>query len=286
VLTVQAWAQAAFREVFLNIVRARELTISAQRTTDEMLLHIDELMEAEYRKPSGQRHLLAALIGIKRDQGAASGSIDEHIRAILAELLVGGIYTVGKAFANIVDLILGPDRIEPRIAAIFVEGNKDRDGLMTVLREICSTGDEASRKRRLDAFIGECLRFRPVSPVLFRICAADATVNGQAVYKGDWVCALIQAANMDPSKFKAPREFRLDREPGAYLHFGPTAGPHRCLGEQIAAAELRSMLMAIAQLKEFRRAAGPRGELEELLRLPQSMVVRFAAEATRGDAGA
>jgi Dyp-type peroxidase family len=287
VLTVQAWAQAAFREVFLNIVRARELTISAQRTTDEMLLHIDELMEEEFRKPSGQRHLLAALIGIKRDQGAAaSGNTDEHIRAILAELLVGGIYTVGKAFANIVDLILGPDRIEPRIATIVVEGNRRRDGLMTVLREICSIGDEAVRKRRLDSFIGECLRFRPVSPVLFRICTIDATVNGQPVCKGDLVCALIQAANMDASKFNAPQEFRLDREAGAYLHFGPTAGPHRCLGEQIAMAELRSMLMAIAQLKDFRRAAGPRGELEELLRLPQSMVVRFAAEATRGNAGA
>ena len=286
VLTVQAWAQAAFREVFLNIVRARELTISAQRTTDEMLLHIDELMEEEYRKPSGQRHLLAALIGIKRDQGAASGNIDEHIRAILAELLVGGIYTVGKALSNIVDLILGPDRIEPRIAAIFVEGNKRRDGLMAVLREICGTGDEAIRKRRLDAFIGECLRFRPVSPLLFRICAADTTVNGQPVFKGDLICALIQAANMDASKFNAPQEFRPDREAGAYLHFGPTAGPHRCLGEQIAMAELRSMLMAVAQLKDFRRAAGPRGELEELLRLPQSMVVRFAAEANRGNAGA
>jgi Dyp-type peroxidase family len=286
VVTVQAWAQAAFREVFLNIVRARELTISAQRMTDEMLLHIDQLMEEEYRRPSGQRHLLAALMDIKRSQGGPPGKIDEHIRAILAELLVGGIYTVGKALANIIDLVLSPDRIEPRVDAIFDESNKRREGLMTVLRGICSTGDAATRKRRLDAFVGECLRFRPVSPVLFRICTDDTTVNGQPVYKGDLLCSLIQAANMDPRKFNTPQDFRLDREPGAYLHFGPAAGPHRCLGDRIAMAELRSMLMAIAQLKEFRRAAGPRGELEELLRLPQSMVVRFAAEAVRGSAGA
>jgi Dyp-type peroxidase family len=278
VLTVQAWAQAAFREVFLNIVRARELTISAQRTTDEMLLHIDELMEQEYRKPSGRRHLLAALVAVKRKQSGAPQNIDEHVRAILAELLVGGIYTVGKAFANIVDLILGPDRIEPRIAAIFDASNQRRDGLMEVLREICGTADEATRKRRLDAFIGECLRFRPVSPVLFRICTTATVVNGEPVCKGDLVCALVQAANMDPRKFNAPQDFRLDREPATYLHFGPTAGPHRCLGEHIALAELRSMLIAIAQLGELRRAAGPRGNLEELLRLPQSMVVRFSAQ--------
>ncbi len=288
VATIQAWAQAAFREVFLNIVRARELTISAQRTTDEMLLHIDELMEQEYRRPSGEGHLLAALVAVKREQAgtsSAAGDIDEHIRAILAELLVGGIYTVGKAFANIVDLVLDPRRIEPRIAGLFAEDGSPRADLMTVLREICRTADEATRQRRLDAFVGECLRFRPVSPVLFRVSTADTEIGGQAVRSGDLVCALVQAANMDPRKFNAPADFRLDRAPAAYLHFGPAAGPHgpagphRCLGEHIAMAELRSMLMAIAELKELRRAAGPKGDLEELLRLPQSMVVRFAAEA-------
>jgi hypothetical protein len=39
------------------------------------------------------------------------------------------------------------------------------------------------------------------------------------------------------------------------------------------------MLTALARLKDFRRAAGPRGDLEELLRLPQSLTVRFAPEA-------
>jgi Dyp-type peroxidase family len=279
VLTVQAWTQAAFREVFLNIVRARELTISTQRMTDEMLLHIDQLMEQEYRKPSGQRHLLAALVDIKRSQQGVPADIDEHIRAILAELLVGGVYSVGKSLANIVDLMLGPARIEPRVAGIFVEGRQSRADLMSVLREVCATPDAERRKRRLDAFIGECLRFRPVSPVLFRICAADAVIGGGPVHKGDLVCALVQAANMDPRTFEAPCEFRLDRDPGHYLHFGPTAGPHRCIGEQIALAELRSMLAALARLKDFRRAAGLRGDLEELLRLPQSLTVRFAPEA-------
>jgi len=286
VATIQAWAQAAFREVFLNIVRARELTISAQRTTDEMLLHIDELMEQEYRRPSGEQHLLAALVDIKREQAGTSqagsshaANLDDHIRAILAELLVGGIYTVGKALANVIDLALGPRRIEPRIAGIFVEDGSPRADLMTVLREICRTADEATRKRRLDAFVGECLRFRPVSPVLFRVCTADTEIGGQEIRKGDLVCTLVQTANMDPSKFDRPFDFRLDRDTGPHLHFGPRGGPHRCLGEHIATAELRSMLMAIAELKGLRRAAGPKGDLEELLRLPQSMVVRFTAEA-------
>ncbi|MBO0765851.1 MAG: Dyp-type peroxidase, partial [Hyphomicrobiaceae bacterium] len=155
VLTVEAWTQAAFREVFLNIVRARELTISAQRMTDEMLLHIDELMEQEYRRPCGERHLLAALVNIKRGKQGVPADIDEHIRAILAELLVGGVYSVGKALANIVDLMLGPARIEPRVTGIFVEGRARRADLMTVLREVCATPDADLRKLRLDAFIGE-----------------------------------------------------------------------------------------------------------------------------------
>jgi cytochrome P450 len=282
VITVQAWAQAAFREVFLNIVRARELTISAQRMTDEMLLHIDQLMEEEYRKPSGERHLLAALVDIKRSKQGVPADIDEHIRTLLAELLVGSVYSVGKALANIVDLILGPDRIEPRMAGVFAEGHQPRTGLMELLREICGEADPEVRKRRLDAFVNECLRFRSVSPVLFRIATADAVVGGRPVHKGDLVCALVQSANMDPRKFEAPREFRLDRDPAGYLHFGPTGGTHRCIGEHIAQAELRSMLMALSRLRDFRRAAGPRGDLEELLRLPQSLVVRFTPDGPRG----
>lgn len=286
-VTIQAWAQAAFREVFLNIVRARELTISSQRMTDEMLLHIDQLMEEEYRTPSNQPHLLATLMRIKRNPGEfglrredfqephALDKIDDHIRAILAELLVGGIYTVGKAMANIVDLMLSPDRIEK----VVVDGRDRRDGLMAVLRECAGTKDDTARKAKLDAFIAECLRFKPVSPMLFRICKAKATINGAEINPGDLVCPMIEAANMDPRKFRDGRVFRLDRAKNDYLHFGPTGGPHRCLGELLAMAELRGMLQEIAQLDDFRRAAGPRGKLEELLRLPQSMVVRFAPKS-------
>ncbi len=296
VLTVQAWAQGAFREVFLNIVRAHELTAAGLRTTDEMLAHIDTLVEDEFRRPSAERNLLAALVGLKRRQESGAGNaeagasasapalapvadIDEHIRAILAEMLVGGIYTVGKALANIVDLILDPARIEPRIEAIFDDGGVRRDDLMTVLGAICGIADADARRRKLDAFIAECLRFRPVSPILFRICTADAAIGGQRIAKDDLVCTLVQAANMDAGRFETPRVFRLDREATAYLHFGPAAGPHRCLGEHIALAELRSMLMAIAGLKDLRRAAGRGGELAELLRLPQSMLIRFRPEA-------
>jgi cytochrome P450 len=287
-VTIQQWAQAAFREVFLNIVRARELTISAQRMTSEMLLHIDQLMEEEYRRPSDEKHLLARLMKLKRNPAefqlkaedfrdpSALEKIDDHIRAILAELLVGGIYTVGKALANIVDLMLGPAE---RIDKIVIDGRERRDGLMAVLRECCTITDDAARTGKLDAFIAECLRFKPVSPVLFRICRTKTAINGVEVAPGDLVCAVVDGANLDPRKFRNFGEFRLDRDKTDYLHFGPIRGPHRCLGEPLAMAQLRGMLREIAQLGNLRRAAGPRGKLEELLRLPQSMVVRFTPRA-------
>jgi cytochrome P450 len=69
---------------------------------------------------------------------------------------------------------------------------------------------------------------------------------------------------------------RWPLESAFYLIFG--SGLHQCGGEQIAETVLRIVVARLLLLKELRRAAGPIGEVQNMLGppLPDSMVLRFA----------
>jgi Dyp-type peroxidase family len=295
IITIMAWAQAIFREVFVNIIRARELTDHGRRMTNELMAHIEDLMEREYRRPAStdgqyrKSNLLTALMEMRRDIVSAPAApnpddvrlLVDRSRLLLAELVVGGIYTVGKAFASVVDFMFDPKFVGSIHygGAVYTKKTDDlSERLFWVLGRIAEMPDGPVKERTLDAFIGEALRFAFRS-LLFRVCKNRTEVNGQWIEKGDLVAAIIPGANLDLRQFGDPFEFRLDRPLSEYLHFGahPRSGPsaHYCLGAELAKAELREMLLAIAPLRNVRRAAGPRGALEELLRLPQSLVIRF-----------
>ena len=295
-ITVTAWAQAIFREIFVNIIRARELTDHARRMTDELMAHIEDLMEKEYRRPASpdnryrKNNLLTALMEQRRDiakapsnpkRNEAAEQFRDRSRLLLAELMVGGIYTVGKAFASIVDFMFEPKFVGKVHFDGMVHKREDEDlseKLFETLARIAEMPEGTGREAALDAFAGEALRFSFRS-LLFRICNNSIKVNDCLIEAGDLVATIIAGANLDFRQFRDPFDFKLDRPLSEYLHFGahPSTGPslHYCLGAELAKAELREMLLAIAQLRNVRRAAGSRGALEELLRLPQSMVIRF-----------
>jgi len=89
---------------------------------------------------------------------------------------------------------------------------------------------------------------------------------------------LVGAALMDRDVFPDPNRFDFGRAAEPYLHFGdtqPGSALHRCLGQQLATAELRELVKAVFSLKGLRRAAGRAGEkLEEQL-LASALTIRF-----------
>ncbi|WP_298913512.1 cytochrome P450 [uncultured Algimonas sp.] len=76
-----------------------------------------------------------------------------------------------------------------------------------------------------------------------RFAAREAVVQGITVPAGALVMALPIAANYDPAMFDAPKRLVLDRLPNPHLGFG--AGPHFCLGNQLARLELRVALQRL-----------------------------------------
>ena len=81
------------------------------------------------------------------------------------------------------------------------------------------------------------------------------------------------AEDRNGSVVDAPKEFRLDRPPEQYLHFG--AGLHQCLGRHIAEAHLTEMVGSLLRLDGLRRARGAAGHLHYAGPFPKTFVVQF-----------
>jgi cytochrome P450 len=93
---------------------------------------------------------------------------------------------------------------------------------------------------RIGPAIEEFVRWS--SPVLqfARFATEDTEINGQPVSAGDKVGLFYCSANRDDAVFDEPGRFNLQRSPNPHLGFGG-GGPHFCLGNQLAKAELRNL---------------------------------------------
>jgi len=99
---------------------------------------------------------------------------------------------------------------------------------------------------------------RTLSPVqtLFRKVAEDVDIRGVTIPAGAIVEVRFGAANRDPAQYAEPAKLDLARANAAsHLAFG--AGPHLCIGNQLARGELRLAFQALTRrMKNFRAARG------------------------------
>jgi cytochrome P450 len=95
-------------------------------------------------------------------------------------------------------------------------------------------------ENRIGCAVEEFVRWS--SPVLqfARFATEDTEINGAPVRAGDKVGLFYCSANRDEMAFAHPGVFDLSRSPNPHLGFGG-GGPHFCLGNQLAKAELRNL---------------------------------------------
>ena len=90
--------------------------------------------------------------------------------------------------------------------------------------------------------VEEVLRFEPITPFTARICLADIEYRGVLFPAGTIVAICAERANRDQ---EAGDEFDIGRDQaGRLLTFG--AGPHFCLGQNLARAELEEAIGFLA----------------------------------------
>ncbi|MDX3234692.1 cytochrome P450 [Streptomyces sp. ME03-5709C] len=216
----------------LELSASEELSAAAAAAAEGLADYFAVLVDRKRAQPSDD--LVGALVAA-RDAGQARLS-DQELLANLITLLVAGFETTTGLLGNGLALLL------------------DRPEVLQGMR----SGEVA-----VQAFVEEVLRFDSPVQLTTRVALTDGlAVAGTEIPQGAALVLLIGAANRDPSRYRGPDEFDPSRPDIRPLSFG--AGPHICLGSQLARLEAT---VAFEQLVGRRLAAAPEGVRQRRERL-------------------
>jgi cytochrome P450 len=166
----------------------------------------DFLRDLAGRRRSDPKGDLTSLVVTERIDGRLL--TDDEVMGILYLLFVGGLDTVASSLGFYFrHLALHPE-------------------IQDALR-----ANPAQIDRAVDEFVR---RFSVVT--VHRQCKVDVEVAGVQMKAGDWVTINCSLGSLDPLEFSDPLELKLDRKPIGHLGF--SAGPHFCMGANLARREL------------------------------------------------
>lgn len=106
----------------------------------------------------------------------------------------------------------------------------------------------------IPGFIDETIRWETPVRHFMRTAATDTEIRGRKIAKGDWLMLCFASGNRDEEVFESPFEFRISRRPNRHIAFG--YGPHMCLGQHLAKAEIRVLLEELIPRLESVEFAG------------------------------
>ncbi|MFC5833479.1 cytochrome P450 [Nonomuraea insulae] len=131
---------------------------------------------------------------------------------------------------------------------------------LTLLTHPEQRKDLLEHPERIGTAIEELMRYLTIVQFgLGRVAKEDLEIGGQPIKQGELVVVAMNAANRDPRVFADPESLDLDRKMVRHLGFG--YGVHACLGQNVARAELRTVLPKLFQRFPGLRLAVP---LEEV----------------------
>ncbi len=129
------------------------------------------------------------------------------------------------------------------------------NGMYTLLKHPLETEELRENPEFIRAAVEELLRFE--SPVQFtaRVLKEDMEICGRRIPKRFSVLCMLGAANRDPKQFEEPNRLNLKRLNNQHLAF--SAGPHFCIGNQLARMEGQIAILNLVQRYPGMRLAGP-----------------------------
>lgn len=242
--TMMAWSRATQHDMFRNptndpAVHARNVQAGAEMRTWLTAFLPDR--RSQVAADPGPDDVVARML---RLVSPASISFDfERIMTNTMGLLVGGIETTSAAIVQAIDQLL------------------DRPPVLAAALAAAKSGDPGA----FDAYFWEALRFNPMNPFVARLSVADYTVaagtaRAAEIKAGSVVLASNASAMHDAAELPAPEQFRTDRPPYHYMHFG--FGDHVCLGDQVSLQQAPEIARQILLAGYTVRADGPAGRID------------------------
>jgi cytochrome P450 len=132
---------------------------------------------------------------------------------------------------------------------------------LTLLTHPAQRQELVEHPEKIGAAVEELLRYLTIVQFgLGRTAKEDLEIAGQPIAKGDLVVVAMPAANRDPRVFDNPDEPDFDRKMTRHLAFG--YGVHQCLGQNVARAELKTILPQLFTRFPGLKLATPLDEVE------------------------
>lgn len=197
---------------------------------------------------------------------------EDWIRRYLTGLAVFGNATITQTVAHALDQLLArPDALRRA---------KRAAARLTACQSSAENSQSVQARTRLQQFVYEALRFRPMLPLLARYSPretilAKGTLRQRRVPAGARVVAGPLAGMFDPEVFDRPWQFCSARPLEDYLHFGD--GPHVCFGKYVADTQIIEIMRTLLLLKNLQRAPGGRGRVRYDGPAVKSLRVVFAS---------
>jgi hypothetical protein len=127
----------------------------------------------------------------------------------------------------------------------------------------------------IPGLVDESIRWTTPVRHFMRSAAADTTLRGQAIAKGEWLMLCYPSGNRDEEVFEDPYEFRVDRSPNKHLAFG--YGAHLCLGQHLAKMEMRILWEELLpRLKSVELAGEAKLSEANFVNGPKALPIRYA----------
>jgi cytochrome P450 len=131
-------------------------------------------------------------------------------------------------------------------------------GMYALLQHPEETAELRENPDIIRSAVEELLRWE--SPIQFtaRVLKEDMEVCGQRIPKNWSILCMLGAANRDPRQFKEPNRLNLKRLNNQHLAF--SAGPHFCIGNQLARLEGQVAILKLVQRFPNMKIVGPKPE--------------------------
>jgi cytochrome P450 len=192
-----------------------------ERACAEVYDYVEALLERRRADPSDD--LISALLAAEEDGDRLSHA--ECVNLVV-NVLAGGVDTTQAQLAHALRL--------------FAEHPDQWAAL-------------ATRPELVGPAVQEVLRHEPITPFTARICVEDVEFRDVTFPAGTIVAICAERANRDGDGDDPPFDITADHD-GRVLTFG--AGPHYCLGANLARAELEEALRFLAPLTPGLTVAG------------------------------
>ena len=183
----------------------------AQQSMLELMEYLHALIEARRRSPSDD--FISSLIAVEEEGDKLN---EEELLALCVLLLFAGHETTANQIGNaVLALLRNPDQLQKL---------RRKPALIT------------------DA-VEELLRYDSSVQRLGRVAKDDVNICGQGIQKGEFVAAMLGAANRDPIHFEEPDALDVERKQNNHVSFG--YGRHYCIGAPLARLEIEIAINTI-----------------------------------------